>query len=1117
MAQQPRISQLVVVGASAGGVEALSTLVATLPPEFPAPLVIAQHLDPGRPSHLAEILARRSTLPVQQVVDHAPLENGVVYVVPANRHVEITDHAISLRTRDGSRSMPSVDLLLTTAAPVFGENLIAVILTGTGSDGAAGARAVKEAGGMVVIQNPHTAQFGAMPAAIAPPLVDVVADLEAIGALLHDLLTGAYTPAAPAENRTLDALLDQLHEASGIDFSQYKMPTIQRRVQRRMAATGMRRLADYRDYLQSYPEEYQRLVGTFLIKVTEFFRDPELFAYLREQVLPEIVAAARGRDQEIRLWSAGCATGEEAYSLAILLAEVLGEELERFTVRLFATDLDAAAIAYARRGVYPANALATLPRDLVEQYFLPLNGGYEVSKRVRSLVIFGEHDLGQRAPFPHIDLCLCRNVLIYFTPQLQERALQLFAFGLRDGGYLVLGKSETPGPLAEFFVPAHPQLKIYRRQGDRMLIPAARIKDTTPLRLVHNRVDSRTPGRPAAQTVRGAPRPWTSTDDEAALLRALPWGALVIDRHYDIQTINPAARRLLGIHGPELGEDLLHLTERLPAPGLRVAIDAVRGGAAERELLLAVETAQGEQRYLQLICRPQTRTGEAVEQGPAPAEGTVLILVADVTALEGARRAEAETLARVQEEQARLEDRLRQTVELNRELEAANEQLSAANAELRSANEEFLVGSEETQAAMEEIETLNEELQATNEELETLNEELQATVEELHTTNDDLQARNLEMQALAAEREEQRQRSEAERARLAAVLLSMGDAVLVVDRTGAVVLTNAAVERLLGPGGADVVPQDADGQPLPAEQTPRARAARGETFSMTFTLPGSDAARRWFEATGQPIQSEGMDQGSVVVIRDITERSLRRMQEEYLVLISHELRTPLTPIHGYLTLLSRLLRTESTDGRAQRYLARVQEQMQRLQRLVDDLLEVERLQEGKLRLERDAVNLVPLVQGLVEALQATMDGPRVELAMAEGPLVVAGDAARLSQVVLNLLTNAAKYAADSERIDVRLRREEGAALLEVQDYGPGIPAAALPHLFDRFYQVVQRTAQDGLGVGLFITRELVRAHGGAIEVRSTEGEGATFTVRLPLLTAPAEAGPTSTPDAKEPP
>jgi two-component system CheB/CheR fusion protein len=252
--------------------------------------------------------------------------------------------------------------------------------------------------------------------------------------------------------------------------------------------------------------------------------------------------------------------------------------------------------------------------------------------------------------------------------------------------------------------------------------------------------------------------------------------------------------------------------------------------------------------------------------------------VADVTALEGARRAQEEALGRLQGEQARLEQHQRRTVESNRELEAVNQQLNAAIAELRSANEEFVVGNDELQAAMEEIETLNEEMQATNEELETLNEELQATVEELHTTNDDLQARNQEMQALAAEREAQGQRSEAEQDRGQPDLLSMGDAVFVVDRTGAVVLVTAAVERLLGPAGVDFVPQDAEGQPLPAGETPRARAARGETFSMTFTLPGADGVRCRFEATGQPIQSAEAGQGGVVMIRDVTDRSLRQRQ-----------------------------------------------------------------------------------------------------------------------------------------------------------------------------------------------------------------------------------------------
>jgi two-component system CheB/CheR fusion protein len=350
-----------------------------------------------------------------------------------------------------------------------------------------------------------------MPGAIAPPLVDVIAEIEAIGPLLRDLLTGAYLPAQPEENPALRSLLGQLHDASGVDFAQYKTPTIQRRLQRRMAATGQRRLGDYVRYLQSHPEEYDRLIATFLIKVTEFFRDPELFTYLRAHVLPELIAWARQHDHELRLWSAGCATGEEAYSLAILVAETLGDALEQFNVRIFATDLDPTAVAYARRGIYPTTALAPMERELVGRYFTAYDSSYEVSKRIRGLVVFGEHDLGQRAPFPRIDLCLCRNVLIYFTPELQRRALQLFAFAVRDGGYLALGKAETPSQLAEFFVPVEPPLRLYRRQGGRLVVPVLPLlarKEPVPPRLSVRGSGSaaRSPRREPVPTLREAAR-----------------------------------------------------------------------------------------------------------------------------------------------------------------------------------------------------------------------------------------------------------------------------------------------------------------------------------------------------------------------------------------------------------------------------------------------------------------------------------------------------------------------------------------------------------------------------------------------------------------------------------
>ena len=403
--EQQRLYSLVVIGSSAGGIEALSTVLETLDASFPIPIVIAQHLDPRHPSHLVEILTRRSALPVRSVTDHEPLAPGTVFVVPADRHVEITDGHLRLIDDMRPRPKPSINLLLSTAAHAYGERLIAVILTGTGSDGAAGAREVKEAGGTVVIENPETAAFSGMPASLAPTTVDLIANLGQIGPLLQNLLDGAYVgiladagaaETEDAHEQSLQTVLAQVRERNGVDFSNYKRPTILRRLQRRMISTGAGDLSEYGRYLTTHSDEYQRLIASFLIKVTEFFRDPDLFNALRDTVLPDLIAYARLHGNVLRIWSAGCATGEEAYSLAILVAEALGEELEEFQVQIFATDLDEEAIAFARRGIYPRAALTGLSEEFVTRYFIKLDGAYEVIKQLRGLVIFGQHDLGKR-------------------------------------------------------------------------------------------------------------------------------------------------------------------------------------------------------------------------------------------------------------------------------------------------------------------------------------------------------------------------------------------------------------------------------------------------------------------------------------------------------------------------------------------------------------------------------------------------------------------------------------------------------------------------------------------------------------------------------------------------
>ena len=854
------IPQIVVIGSSAGGIDALSTIVSMLPADMPAPVLVAQHLSPNRPSHLAEILQRQTKLAVESVDGPAELRNGTIYVLPAGNGAQFTDHEIRLVERERRGPTPSIDHLFASAAGVFGEGLVAVILTGTGSDGAVGAREVKLAGGTVVVQNPETASYPGMPNALAPTAVDIVAELEAIGPLLHELVTGAHIPGRPNDERLLGIFLDELRERSGIDFSTYKRATILRRLQRRMAATGTSKLRSYIEHVHANPEEYQRLASSFLIKVTQFFRDRDLFQYLRETIVPELIADAREREMELRIWSAGCATGEEAYSLAMLVVDGLGDAADQFNVRIFATDVDGEAIAFARRGIYPAASIAELPADLVERHFVRVGDGYEVRKRIRAITVFGQHDLGQRAPFPRVDLALCRNVLIYFTSELQKRALQLFAFSLRDGGYLVLGKAESTTPLPDYFVLSQPKLKIYRRQGDRVLIPTSRIRDSAPIPI---RPAGLRRGRGAENVFAraGGERDSTVADRADSLLLGLPVGIIVVDRHYDIQSINTAARRMLGVHGPAIGEDLIHLVPESIAAETRRTIDAAfRGelGGATSEISAA--GPQGTQeRSILISAHPMLAD---VESGP---NDSVVVVTSDVTATVASRHDLEIKIAANAADRARLVDRAKDVAESHAELFDANQQLTVLNAELQSANEELLVANEEVQAATEEIETLNEELQATNEELETLNEELQATVEELNTTNDDLQARSVELQETALRLDRLNLESNAGWSRLSRVADVLDEGIALFGPDAGPAVTNAGYREAFD-GKVEIL--DDAGQPVPPERSPAVRSARGEAFEERVQVRKGRRRLGTFDVRSAPLGPE--DRGyTLLVVRRV--------------------------------------------------------------------------------------------------------------------------------------------------------------------------------------------------------------------------------------------------------
>ena len=656
----------IVIGASAGGVQALTKLVAELPADLPAAVFIVLHIPSNAPSLLPSILSRDAHLPVAHAETGEKITSGKVYVAPpdhhlliedthvklvhgpkenlhrpsidalfrsaarwagpraigvvltgarddgtigmrtikqhggiaivqdpseatfpsmpmsvmqkikvdypANRHVRIIDGHVNLEFDQNDRPKPSVDILLSSAAQAYGEHLIAVILTGSGSDGAAGAVDVKSARGVVVIQNPRTAPYPSMPLSLPPTAVDHVVEMEQIGPLLFDILKGVVLPSPEKIEDPLRDLLTQVTAQTNIDFRNYKSSTILRRIGRRMAVTHNSNIRDYSDYIRSHPDEIQELVKAFLISVTGFFRDPEAFEFIRLNVIPELVDRGKENGRTLRVWSAGCATGEEAYSLAMLIADHLGPDFPEWNIKVFATDLASEAIAFARRGLYPENVLQDLPEEFRERFFERADHGFRVIKSLRQVVIFGQQDISRGVPFPRIDLVTCRNLLIYLKPELQQIVLDLFAYSLhRSHGYMFLGKAETARPTKSTFELVNKKWKIYRCLAGPLSLPMHESSPATAPDSIWReprRVPVPAPAVTSALNLTQAELEINQLRRiNETMLRYTAVAVIIIDRRYRILTLNAAARRLLGIREIAYDQDFLHTRARTALPG----------------------------------------------------------------------------------------------------------------------------------------------------------------------------------------------------------------------------------------------------------------------------------------------------------------------------------------------------------------------------------------------------------------------------------------------------------------------------------------------------------------------------------------------------------------------
>ncbi|CAH2603032.1 PAS domain S-box protein [Rhodovastum atsumiense] len=723
--QPPRDGLIVGVGASAGGLDAFKAFFARMPADTGMAFILVQHLDPSYQSSLGAIVGGYTAMPVQVAEDGAAILPNHVYIIPPD----------AILTVDGSRlhvtapapqaaRRTSVDIFLASLAEDQGMNAVGIILSGFGSDGARGVAAIKEHGGLTLSQAEfdHHAKSGMPRSAALGGFVDHVLAVEDMpAALLEYLHHRANSDAAKGPDGIrqdlpghLTTICAVLHARLGHDFSQYKVGTLMRRIQRRMHVLHADEVPAYVELLRTQPNEADLLFHEILISVTRFFRDPPAFGALETQVLSGLLTNP-GTADPVRVWVAGCATGEEAYSIAILLREGLLRTASNRPVQIFATDMDELAIQTARAGLYPTTIAADLSPERLEQHFVKEDGHYRVAKTIREMCLFSVHDIARDPPFSKIDLVSCRNMLIYFTPELQHRIFATFHYALRPGGHLLLGTSESIAVQSRLFAPVDKRQRLYLRRDTAASFPPVSV--------------SRSPEH--LMPAKRAPRPADSDIDRRAaraIARYAP-AYLVVDRHHEILRFSGQTGKYLE---PAAGAASLNLFQLLHTD-LRPVVRAALNQATETESRVLRDgvtiMAGGQHVALTVIVEPLP--------DPTGKGGLFLVAFQEAPAAPvSARTAPADE--RGQDRDTAADALMQELLETRERLRNTTEELEAANEELQSSNEEYLSVNEELQSTNEELETSKEELQSVNEELQTINAELNIRNDTLARSNSDL-------------------------------------------------------------------------------------------------------------------------------------------------------------------------------------------------------------------------------------------------------------------------------------------------------------------------------------------------------------------------------------------
>jgi two-component system CheB/CheR fusion protein len=1175
------------IGASAGGINALREFFENVPADSGIAYVVILHLSPDYDSKLAQVLQIVSKIPVQKVDEKTLLQPDSVYVIPPDKSLRMVDGHITVQPINSieERRAP-VDIFFRTLAESHREHAVAIILSGTGANGSMGLKRIKENGGAAFVQNPRQAEYNEMPRnAIATDLVDAVLSVSDIPSKLiaykQSLNSVKITPEVVStqeqQEKALREILTQLRMKTGHDFSNYKRTTLLRRIERRINVHNLPDLKSYSSFIREVQEESQALLKDLLISVTNFFRDQEAFQYIESEIVPKLLEGKTAEDK-LRIWVAGCATGEEAYSLAIIFAERLANATDIPTVQIFATDIDEDALAMARDGIYTINDAADVSPERLKSFFSKVEDEYKIKREIREMVLFANHNIIKDPPFSKLDLVTCRNMMIYLNQTAQARAIETIHFGLNPGGYMFIGSSESVNHNTELFVPVSKEHYIYQsRQITTRIVP---VPDTRSMFRFNNTSTNET----VAQERKALER-ITYNDLHQQLLEKYAPPSVIINSDFDLVHLSDKAGKYLVNAGGEPSKNLLNLI----VPELRLELRSGLYQSLHRRVNLELKNlkfnSDSKESYLNIYIRPVFGLNDT-------SRGYILVIFDEIGS--NGDNSSIEKLESPFPVAHQLEEELLRS---KAQLRGSVEQYEIQTEELRASNEELQAMNEELRSSAEELETSKEELQSINEELTTVNQELKIKIEEVSQSNNnfqnlinstdigtifldrslrvnlfapavrniynlipndigrplsDISNRLLDVNVLSdaekvldslhsLEREvkttdnrvylmrifpyrtmddringivltfidiTQRKKAEIEllqsESNLRMVLDSLFDYAIITFNTSLIINGwNIGAQNIFGYSSSEAI-----GKSMEIIFTPEDKeqnALEGEIMRVLET--GRSEDERWhirkdgtrFYASGIINKLKEGQVGYVKIARDMTAHKLIEQQkDEFIGIASHELKTPVTSIKAYTEILHEMM-SENNEGQTLELMTKLNSQVDRLTTLINDLLDTTQISEGHLNLKKEFFDINKLVEECKEQLSRISTNNKIETDLHQVPQVFA-DRERISQVITNLMSNGIKYSPQGGEIIVSTYAKNNWLYLIVEDFGIGISDESTKHLFDRFYRTnnpVIRTF-PGLGLGLYITGEIVKRHEGSVKVESKEGRGSKFIVTLPL-------------------